>query len=706
MLRSSKFAFVNYGGSYQLRIESADDLAALTELDDPFWAATSAPIHQLRCHPTVMAFIDADGDERILSYDIRRVHRWLADALVDLSPLSERRDVLQLESLHPTSELGKTLRTAAERVLQNLNVSGPLSLAHVRDIKQIRARGDSNGDGIIPPTAVASQPALETFIRHIMSTTGSCTDANGKQGVDNGLLGEFIANAEAFLKWEGGRTNLMPLGDNTPTAFAHFAPVADKIDDFFDQCKLVELNAMLRRSTLPFECPASLSNDSDALADYAKSAPLAAPNAERKLALNACNPFFADALANFNREVATPICPDRADSAVLSESDWRHIHSVFAEYAKWVAARCGSKVEVLGTKTLREYISGPLPAQLKICMETDLRIGEELRHIDDLELLILLQRDFIALCNNFVSFPDIYDPSKRAMCECGRVVIDGRIFNFNLRVKDPKAHSAAAAKSGIFLLYHDVTHAKEQFYIVTPVTSRRLGNLGIGKRGVLFDRDGRQWDTQVIKVVENPVSLTEAFLKPFRKLGALIAGAVEKVTTSTEKQLEATLGKSTKELEKGMAAGLEAPKPAPEPEAKPDDSLKPRDLLMSGGVTIAALSSSFAFVGSTFDKMGWQNVVNAVLVGLALIIIPVVIVAACRLYSRNLSAVLEASGWAINVPMRLTLRLGRLLAPKPEHPRSFSKVRKDLLRKLDGAMGGRMPDMLHRDAPDPDASDS
>ena len=171
MSHASKFAFVNYGGSFQLRIESADDLAALPELDDPFWAATSAPVHQLRCHPTVLACIDADGDDRILSCDIRRVHRWLTEALADLGPLSERREFLKLDSLHPSSELGKTLRTAADRVLENLEAEGPLTLSHVRDIKHIRARGDSNGDGIIPPAAVADQPALETFIRHIMTTT-------------------------------------------------------------------------------------------------------------------------------------------------------------------------------------------------------------------------------------------------------------------------------------------------------------------------------------------------------------------------------------------------------------------------------------------------------------------------------------------------------------------------------------------------------
>lgn len=705
MFGSSKFEFVNYGGSYQLRIESADDLAALPELDEPFWAATSAPVHQMRCNSDVLVYLDGDDDNRILSSDIRRVHRWLSDALKDLSPLSERRDFLKLDSLSDT-DLGKTLRTAAERVLENLDASGPLTLDHVRDIKHIRARGDSNGDGIIPPASVADKPELETFIRHIMVTTGSVADANGKEGVSSELLGEFLANADAFLRWESGRANLMPLGDSTPVAYAHFAPVAGKIDDFFEQCKLQELNSMLQRPTLPHECPANLADDPTALAEYAKTAPLAPPNAERTLPLTDCNPFFTDALAAFNREVATPICPDRADSARLTERDWHHIRDVFAEYAKWVAARCGGEVEALGTETLRAYCDGPLAQELRSCMQTDLRIGEELRHIDELELLILLQRDFIEICNNFVSFPDLYDPAKRAMCEVGRIVIDGRIFNFNLQVQDPKTHSVAAAKSGIYLLYHEVTRAGKQFYVVTPVTSRRLGNLAIGKRGVLVDRDGRQWDTRVIKVVENPISLTEAFLKPFRKLGTIIAGAVEKVTTSTEKQLEATLSKSTKELEKGMAASLEAPKAeAPPPEAKPkdDDSLKPRDLLMSGGVTVAALSSSFAFVGSTFKDMGWQNVITAVCVGLALIIIPVLIVAACRLYNRNLSDILEASGWAINVPMRLTMRLGRLLAPKPEHPGSFAKVRKDILRRLDSALGGRMPDVLHADAPDPDA---
>jgi len=45
----SKLIFKNYGGSYQLRIQNAQDLEKIHALDDARWAATSVPINSLNC---------------------------------------------------------------------------------------------------------------------------------------------------------------------------------------------------------------------------------------------------------------------------------------------------------------------------------------------------------------------------------------------------------------------------------------------------------------------------------------------------------------------------------------------------------------------------------------------------------------------------------------------------------------------------------
>jgi len=75
------FVFENYGGSYQLRIRTAEDLAALEELDEPFWMATSAPVDQLTCDPVLLRRLDRDGNGRIQSWELRQGARWLLHML-------------------------------------------------------------------------------------------------------------------------------------------------------------------------------------------------------------------------------------------------------------------------------------------------------------------------------------------------------------------------------------------------------------------------------------------------------------------------------------------------------------------------------------------------------------------------------------------------------------------------------------------------
>ena len=109
LVAAKKFTFVNYGGSYQLRIERAEDLRHLDELDEPFWMATSAPIHPLRCDAVALDLLDANRNGRIISREIRRTQRWLFRVLRNLDGVTERRDVLRLADVNgPKGGEGKT----------------------------------------------------------------------------------------------------------------------------------------------------------------------------------------------------------------------------------------------------------------------------------------------------------------------------------------------------------------------------------------------------------------------------------------------------------------------------------------------------------------------------------------------------------------------------------------------------------------------
>ena len=66
----------------------------------------------------------------------------------------------------------------------------------------------------------------------------------------------------------------------------------------------------------------------------------------------------------------------------------------------------------------------------------------------------------------------------------------------------------------------------------------------------------------------------------------------------------------------------------------------------------------------------------------AVVALPIIIVAVVKLRRRNMSALLEAGGWAVNRKMKLTSSLGRLFTRVPPFPEDSRKRRFDLARSF------------------------
>ena len=76
-LSSSSHRFRWLGRGAHPVMDSAEALAALPGLDDTYWVATAAPVAGLRGDARFHALLDADGDGRIRSDDLRAAVRWL-----------------------------------------------------------------------------------------------------------------------------------------------------------------------------------------------------------------------------------------------------------------------------------------------------------------------------------------------------------------------------------------------------------------------------------------------------------------------------------------------------------------------------------------------------------------------------------------------------------------------------------------------------
>lgn len=698
--RNQAYAFENYGGTYQLRIESEKDLQALTDLPAPFWMATSAPLSQLACDPVLLSRLDKDDIGRIHSNEMRDAARWLLDMLRDFSGVDARSDTLRLASLNPDSPEAVRLLESARRVLENLGKEQDetLTLADIRNRQAIFRDGARNGDGIIPP-GDAADPEVRGLIEDIIATTGCVTDRSGTPGVDRTLLDAFLESARAFVGWHQQRQAdaasgpLLPFGSDTPAKYALYHEMLSLVDRYFRLCQVAQMEKAMGASWTPPEAGAHRYAGEEEARDYLASLPLAPPRSSGALpAGEEINPLYRAQFAGFIDEVATPLLGTLPPEG-LTEADWTRIQAAFAPYESWLEAKPGGEVEALDLAALQHYLGSGSPEQLRELIEADIEAGKALDALADLEHLALLQSAFVDLCNNFVSFPHLYHPEHRAMFEAGEMVMAGRVFNMNLRIENPAAHSAAATRSGIYLLYSEVTGAglEQPQYIVTPVTRGPVHDLGMDKRGVLFDAEGQQFDTRVVAVVQNPVSLWEAILAPFKRLAALVSAKAESITSGAEQQLQSQVTQAATSVETGLKEGITA---APtEPGASPGPALRAedtgtgkfRDLALAGGAIVAgfsALGSSFAFMASTVaeSRVQWWHLLAVAVAVLAVVLVPTVIIAWFKLRRQNLSAILEASGWAINAPMRFTRSLRRLIVEKPSHPKSMVHRQRDLVR--------------------------
>ena len=50
-----------------------------------------------------------------------------------------------------------------------------------------------------------------------------------------------------------------------------------------------------------------------------------------------------------------------------------------------------------------------------------------------------------------------------------------------------------------------------------------------GRNGLFYDRDGNAWDATVVKVVENAISVRQAFWSPYQRIADLISQQIQKL---------------------------------------------------------------------------------------------------------------------------------------------------------------------------------
>jgi len=656
--------FFRIGGFDQVALTSAADLENLHTLDPKLWVALSCPVKGLELDEKTLTLIDTDGDGRIRVPELLAAIAWARPYFKDLGVLLTGRDTLTLDAFAPTPE-GQSATASAQRILASLGKSTAtaISLAEASDTNRLYAAARLNGDGIITP-ATPEDPALAAVLVDILATLGGTPDRSGLPGVDLARTDTFFAAVTAHLEWADQATSaaILTLGAATSTAASAVATVRAKVDDYFARARLAAFDpralGAVNRSESDYLAVAA--HDLTTAASEVAHLPIARINPGQPLPLlEAVNPAWIDALATLHREAVTPAFGFATTS--LTEAQWTTLKIKTDAYSSHVAAKRGAVVEKLGPDRLR-FIAAYAPAAraaLGELIARDAALSAEFETIANVEKLLRYTRDFRSLLHNYVNFFDFYSPDRLAVFQAGTLYLDNRSTEFCLEVAGP---SPLAAMSKAYIAYCDLKRpGGATRKIAACITQGDSDYLFVGRNGLFYDRQGLDWDASITAIVDNPISVQQAFLSPYKKFLRMIEEQVAKRAAAAETESNARLAALA---DKTANADKLAPAPSPPTAPKKIDV----GAVAAIGVAITgAISALTLILGYVFGLAAWQY--PLVLLGVILVISgPSMLIAWLKLRQRTLAPLLEANGWAINGRVGINIPFGTKLTERAALP--------------------------------------
>ena len=654
--------YENIGGSTRVTIKTGADIANLDQLDPKMWTVLSCPSTGLEIDEKSLKYIDTDNDGRIRVNDIVATAKWMTAAIKHADLLLKGADSISLNDLNQEDATGKKLYNSAKQILANLGKEGDtISIADTSDTAAIFAKTRFNGDGII--TELSTNDLDEkAAIAAAIASVGHVTDRSGDKGINTELIEKFYQALADYTAWKAAAVEA-PYGTDTDKAIEAYNALDAKVKDYFVRARLAsfapESATKLDVQTALIETISAenLTGKTDEIAAY----PIARITDKPELPLDATiNPAWAD---KFNTLIAI-IQPK--EKSFTAES-WAGIGAAFAAYNTWKSAKKGAEVEALGADTISKLIADNKKQALLNLVTQDNALKEEAESIEMVGKFLHIYRDFYRLLRNFVTFHDFYNKNKKvnAIFQSGRLIIDQRECRLCIKVTDMGKHNTMAAASGMYLVYCDCTSPIKagKITIVATVTVGEIGDLFVGKNAIYYDNEGGVWDAVITKIIDNPISIGQAFWSPYRRMSAVIENLINKSAADKDAAMM-----------KDMTAKInEAPKAAPTTEGKP--ATQAFDIAKFAGI-FAALGMALGMIGTALSSLfkgifalSWWQLIAA-FVGILLVISgPAMVLAWMKLRRRNIAPLLNANGWAINAASKISIPFGETLTDIAKYPK-------------------------------------
>lgn len=661
-----KWEFANIGGASRVKITTGEDIAHLDELDPKMWTVLSCPVTGLEIDEKSLAYIDADADGKIRVADVIATSQWLAGAVKNLDVLVEGTDSIDIEHLDQENAAGQKLYKSAKQILENLGKEGTvISLADTKDIAAIFAKTRFNGDGII--TEASTDDADEkAAIAAAVAAFGGVADRSGAAGINAEMIENFYKALAEYAAWQASVVEA-PFGDKTEAAIAAYNALDAKVKDFFMRSKLAAFSPDsaaaldVQTASIASISADNLTGKTDEIAAY----PIARITGKPEIDLTAqVNPAWS-AQFDLIKTVALE------GKTVLTEADWAAVGAQFAAYTGWKAAKAGAPVEALGLDAVKKFIEQDKKAALLDLVAQDAALAEEAANIDMVDKFLHILRDFYRLVRNFVTLHDFYDKDRKvsAIFQSGRLIIDQRECRLCMKVSDMGKHNASAATSGMFLVYCDCTTKTKpgKLTIVAAVTVGDIGDLIVGKNAVYYDNAGLEWDAVITKIVDNPISVAQAFWSPYRRMAKTVENLINKSAADKDAKMMADATAKINAAPAALPAGTD-PKAAPAA-APPFDIAKFAGIFAAIGMALGMIGSALVAIFKGLKAMAWWKLILVFVAIMLVISGPAMVLAWLKLRRRNIAPLLNANGWAVNAASKISIPFGETLTDVAKYPK-------------------------------------
>ena len=655
--------YENIGGSTRVKITTGADIANLGELDVKKWSVLSCPVTGLDIDEKSMKYIDADGDGRIRVGDVVATAQWLTAVVKDADLLVKGADSIDVMNFNQENADGKRLYNSAKQILVNLAKEGNvISLADTKDITAIFAKTRFNGDGVITEQTAEADDE-KAVIAAIVKTLGGLADRCGAAGANAELIEKFYQALADYIAWNEAMVDA-PYGADTDKAIEAYNALDVKVKDYFVRAELASFSPEsaakldVQTSLIETISAENLTGKTEEIAAY----PIARITGKTELDLTAAiNPAWS---SKFN----TLISIVKPKEKVLTAESWAAIGASFAAYNAWKAAKKGGEVEALGVDTIKKMLADDKKQALLDLVAQDLALKDEADGIDMVDKFMHIYRDFYRLLCNFVTFQDFYTRSKevKAVFQSGRLVIDQRECRMCMLVADMAKHNSMAPASGMYLVYCDCTTktSPAKLSIVAAITVGDVGDLAVGKNAIYYDNKGQVWDAVITKIIDNPISVGQAFWSPYRRMATTIENLINK--SAAEK--DAAMMKNANEKINAVPTAKPAEGDAKAP-AQPFDIAKFAGIFAAIGMAFGMIGTALAGILDSFKGFTWWQYIG-IFIGIMMVISgPAMVMAWMKLRRRNIGPLLNANGWAINASFKVSIPFGETLTDIARYPK-------------------------------------